>query len=68
MSKSVPVQSLEASAPFGADAGQPMTRALELLSATEGQSTAEMLSQLRRQFPNSPLAVRVRALEALRTR
>jgi hypothetical protein len=32
------------------------------------QSAAELLQQLRREFPDSPLAVRVRALEALRRR
>jgi hypothetical protein len=45
-----------------------MTSAMERLSAAGDRSTAEMLSELRRQFPNSPLAVRVRALGALRTR
>jgi hypothetical protein len=36
------------------------------LRAAGRRSTAEMLHELRRAFPNSPLAVRVRALEALR--
>jgi hypothetical protein len=39
---------------------------IERLVATGRRSTAEMLSVLRQEFPNSPLAVRIRALEALR--
>jgi hypothetical protein len=39
---------------------------VERLNAAGRQSTAEMLQELRRAFPHSPLAVRVRALEALR--
>jgi hypothetical protein len=58
----------ETSAPGGSDTGRTMTGAIERLSAAGDRSTAEMLSELRRQFPDSPLAVRVRALEALRTR
>ena len=50
-----------------ADANEAMNRAIERLTASR-HSTAEMLSQLRREFPGSPLAVRVRALEALRKR
>ena len=49
------------------DAEQAMNRAIERL-ADSRRSTAELLSQLRREFPDSPLAVRVRALEALRKR
>ena len=45
-----------------------MTRAIERLAAIGRRSTAEMLPELRREFPDSPLAVRVRALEALRKR
>ena len=52
---------------LGPDASRAMTRAIERLAASR-QSTAEMLSELRRAFPHSPLAVRVRALEALRMR
>jgi hypothetical protein len=58
----------EPSTPGTDDAGQAMTAALERLSAAERRSTAEILSELRQKFPNSPLAVRVRALEALRSR
>jgi len=50
-----------------ADAEQAMNRAIARLAASR-RSTAEMLSQLRREFPDSPLAARVRALEALRKR
>jgi hypothetical protein len=39
---------------------------VERLNAAGRQSTAEMLQELRRAFPDSPLAFRVRALEALR--
>jgi hypothetical protein len=63
-----PAPIAEASAQSGNDAGQAMSGAVERLSAAGSRSTAEMLSELRRQFPNSPLAVRVRALEALRSR
>jgi hypothetical protein len=45
-----------------------MTRAIERLIAIGRRSTAEMLSELRREFPDAPLSVRVRALEALRKR
>ena len=41
---------------------------VERLGRTGHNSTAEMLQELRRAFPHSPLAVRVRALEALRKR
>lgn len=43
-------------------------RLVERMSAAGRQSTSEMLQELRRAFPDSPLAVRVRALEALRRR
>ena len=51
------------------DAGtHPELALIQRLSANGRQSTAEMLQELRRTFPHSPLAVRVRALEALRKR
>ena len=51
----------------GAHVEAETARALvERLGAAGRQSTAEMLQELRRAFPHSPLAVRVRALEALR--
>jgi hypothetical protein len=56
----------------GGDSGHfeiETARALvERLGRTGRQTTAEMLQELRRAFPHSPLAVRVRALEALRKR
>ena len=52
----------------GTPSDAAMTRAVERLSAAKRRSTAEMLQELRRAFPDSPLAVRVRALEALRKR
>ena len=48
--------------------GTAICDAIERLVAAERRSTAEMLQELRRAFPHSPLAVRVRALEALRKR
>ena len=41
---------------------------VDALSAAGRRSTAEVMHELRRAFPHSPLAVRVRALEALRRR
>ena len=41
---------------------------VERLRAAGRRSTAEMLEELRRAFPHSPLAVRVRALAALQAR
>jgi hypothetical protein len=51
--------------PADAEAARVM---IERLRATGRRSTAEMLEELRRAFPNSPLAVRVRALAALQGR
>ena len=52
----------------GMPADAAMTHAVEQLADANRRSTAEMLQELRRAFPHSPLAVRVRALEALRRR
>jgi hypothetical protein len=53
----------------GAHAETVKARALvERLGATGRRTAAEVLEELRRAFPDSPLAVRVRALEALRHR
>ena len=52
----------------GMPADAAMTRAVERLANAKRRSTAEMLQELRRAFPHSPLAVRVRALEAIRRR
>jgi hypothetical protein len=58
---------LLSSGPAHADA--EIARAMmERLRAAGRRSTAEMLEELRRAFPHSPLAVRVRALAALRGR
>ena len=67
-----PVANADDAAPASRDHGQHEfddARALvERLGAIGRQSTAEMLQELRRAFPDSPLAVRVRALDALRRR
>ncbi len=58
-------------AAFASDVGTSdaaMTQAIERMVRAERGSTAEILEELRRNFPDSPLAVRVRALEALRRR
>ena len=52
---------------LGPDASRALTSAIERLAASR-RSTAEMLSELRREFPDTPLAVRIRALAALRKR
>ena len=52
----------------GSTIEREMTDAIARLAAVEDNSTAEMLQILRQQFPHSPLAVRVRALDALRKR
>jgi hypothetical protein len=49
----------------GAPAGAEATAMVERLNAAAHRSTAEMLEDLRRSFPDSPLALRVRALAAL---
>ncbi len=54
-----------AGAPIEAETAHAL---VERLGTAGRQSTAEMLQELRRAFPHSPLAVRVRALEALRRR
>ena len=61
----------EAAPPAHEPAQADVTKAaalVEALRATGSQSTADMLHELRRAFPHSPLAFRVRALEALRRR
>jgi hypothetical protein len=69
MNAFAPVPSIDA-APVntGAQPEAAMADAMERLAALERLSTAEMLHELRRAYPDSPLAVRVRALEALRRR
>jgi hypothetical protein len=55
---------------IGSDRGHAeieKARALvERLGAAGRRSTAELLHELRRAFPDAPLAVRVRALDVLR--
>ena len=67
-----PVPNSDDASLMGSDSGHSeveTARALvERLGRTGRQSTAEMLQELRRAFPHSPLAVRVRALEAIRKR
>ena len=59
-----PVPSIE----DATDAAHALAEPRAERSGTNRQSTAELLRELRREFPDSPLAVRVRALEALRRR
>ncbi len=56
------------STPLDDTDAHPEIALIQRISAAGRQSTAEMLHELRRAFPHSPLAVRVRALEALRKR
>jgi hypothetical protein len=68
---SMPMPDTDAASSRGSDAQQEIARARALVDqlGDAGQrSTAEMLQELRRAFPDSPLAVRVRALDALRKR
>ena len=68
MNAFVPVPDADDTTALGPDAERAMTHAVEQLANANRRSTAEMLQELRRAFPHSPLAVRVRALEALRRR
>jgi hypothetical protein len=71
MNAFTPVPKTDDTAPAsagGAPGGAAMTDAIGRLAAAEHRSTAEMLQELRRVFPHSPLAVRVRALDQLRKR
>ena len=64
-----PAQTAEDATWLRGNGAEPaVTRAIERLAAAGRRSTAEMLQELRREFPDSPLSVRVRALEALRKR
>ena len=64
------VPNADESMPANGEGGQSQLAddLVERLNAAGRQSTAEMLQELRRTFPDSPLAVRVRALEAMRKR
>ena len=70
MNAFTPVPAAEEATPVtpGSTDHAAMLRAIERLAAVGRHSAAEVLSQLRREFPHSPLSVRVRALEALRRR
>jgi hypothetical protein len=68
MNAFAPLPSSEDATPVGPPLPDEMSRAIERLVAIGRRSTAEMLSELRREFPDAPLSVRVRALEALRKR
>jgi hypothetical protein len=48
--------------------GEQARALVERLRATSPRSTAEILYELRRAFPHSPLSVRIAALAALRER
>lgn len=67
MNAFTPVPAADDAASLGSADTMAMARAIEKLAASR-RSTAEMLTQLRREFPDAPLAVRVRALETLRKR
>jgi hypothetical protein len=67
MNAFVPVPHADDATALGPDAERAMTHAIKRLAASR-QSTAEILSELRREFPDAPLALRIRALEALRKR
>ena len=69
MKATTPVPKPAASLASSGDTQSEMARVhalVERLGATGRRTTSELLEELRRAFPNSPLAVRVRALEALR--
>jgi hypothetical protein len=68
MNAVTPQPCTEDATPGGPAPSDDMTRAIERLIAIGKRSTTEMLSELRREFPDAPLSVRVRALEALRKR
>jgi hypothetical protein len=70
MSALAPVSSVEDTSLLGRQSGHAesdrMRPLVDHLKAAGQRSTAEMLSELRRAFPDSPLSQRVAALEALR--
>jgi hypothetical protein len=70
MNAMLPFPPFEHASPIGAaGADLEMARAMvERLHEAGRRSTSEMLEELRRAFPHSPLALRVRAVEALRGR
>jgi hypothetical protein len=72
MNALTPVPNADDASLMGSESGHfevESARALvERLNTAGQRSTTEMLNELRRAFPDSPLAVRVRALEAIRRR
>jgi len=70
MNARMPLPKIEDASPIIGDRAHSETAGalVARLNAAGRRSTAEMLQELRRVFPDSPLAVRVRALEALRRR
>jgi hypothetical protein len=72
MNATLPLSNSEDARPLGGGAPHADVEAaramVQRLHAAGRHSTAEMLQELRRAFPHSPLSVRVRALEALRAR
>jgi hypothetical protein len=67
MNAPMPILASEMAAPPGNNASDmAMARALvQRLHAAGRRSTAELLHELRKAFPDAPLAVRVGALQAL---
>ena len=66
MNAPMPMPASEMAAPPGNTSDMAMARALvQQLHAAGRRSTAELLHELRRAFPDAPLAVRVGALQAL---
>jgi hypothetical protein len=72
MNAQMPLPNADDASPVSGDRGyfeaETASALVARLGAAGRGSTAEMLQELRRAFPDSPLAVRVRALEALRRR
>ena len=68
MNAMLPLPSSAEASLAGSEDAEAARVMIERLRATGRRSTAEMLEELRRSFPDSPLAVRVRALAALRAR
>ena len=68
----MPIPNSDDASLMGSDSGSSEVETahalVERLGRTGRNSTAELLQELRRALPHSPLAVRVRALEALRKR
>jgi hypothetical protein len=68
MNARTPFPNIEDAVLLGCEVERARALVEQQLGLAGGRSAAEMLEELRRTFPHSPLAVRVRALEALRRR